>query len=182
MAASPPGYQSVALFSRDRGRVCSDHRHDRYRAGHHHHACLRGAPSILRDSDSRALRAPTVQDATLLRHRADASSVPDTTHSDLQPESSSPAPRYSPVEEEVERLHSELAAGVCRSPAPSRIADPTLACRPWRSAIVSHPRNRVPGHARCAHDDVRAAVVETGGDLGWAQYDLPEMADSAAVL
>ena len=74
------------------------------------------------------------------------------------------------------------AAGVCRSPAPSRIADPTLACRPWRSAIVSHPRNRVPGHARCAHDDVRAAVVETGGDLGWAQYDLPEMADSAAVL
>ena len=47
-------------------------------------------------------------------------------------------------------------------------------------AIVPHPRNPAPGHAGHAHGDIRAAVVQTESDLGWAQYDLPERADSAA--
>ena len=49
-------------------------------------------------------------------------------------------------------------------------------------AISPHPRNLVPSQAGLAHGDLLAAVLETEGDLGWAQYDLPEMADSAAVL
>ena len=47
-------------------------------------------------------------------------------------------------------------------------------------AIVPHPRNPAASHAGHAHGDLRAVVVQTESDLGWAQYDLPERADSAA--
>ena len=46
--------------------------------------------------------------------------------------------------------------------------------------IVPHPHNLVPGQAGYAHGDIRAGVVQTESDLGWAQYDLPERTVSVA--
>jgi hypothetical protein len=47
-------------------------------------------------------------------------------------------------------------------------------------AVVPHPGTLVPGQAGHAHGALRAAAVQTESDLGWAQYDLPARADSAA--